>query len=121
MTIDTTPAPSRRVSRAAAVTLGLALGSLAAPAHAAPPTSWENTQNGSFLEHLLILGGIPLAIIAVVTLLVYLPSMVRGHSSEPAVAFRERSEWFGGPRRGVDATTESSTEQSDKGGASARW
>jgi len=69
----------------------------------------------------LVLGGIPLAVILLLTLLVYLPSMMRGQSSEPALAFQERSEWFGGPRKGVDAAPGSSDTDEDKGGAGGRW
>jgi hypothetical protein len=124
MTIDTTSPRSRRLRRTAAVTLGVALGSLAVPAHAAPPETWPEPDNGSVLDNLLFLVGVPLAIILVVTLLVYLPSMMRSQSSQPALAFRERPEWFGGPRKGVTGSTAMSTDStdtSDKGGASARW
>jgi hypothetical protein len=112
---------ARAVVRPFVVLLGLALGSLATPALATPPESWENTDNGSALGLLLILGGIPLAITLLLALLVYLPSMMRGQSSEPALAFQERSEWFGGPRTGVEGTQESATHGEDKGGAGGRW
>jgi hypothetical protein len=125
MTIDTTPPRSRRLSRTAAVTLGLTLGSLAAPAIAAPPEAWDEPDNGSMLNNLLFLVGVPVLVFLVLALLVYLPSMMRRQSTEPALAFRDRPEWFGGPRKGVSgATAASETNQSDsagKGGASARW
>ena len=130
MTIDTTPAWSRRLSRTAAVTLGLTLGSLAAPALAAPPEAWAEPDNGSLLDNLLFLVGVPILVFVVLTLLVYLPSMMRRQSTEPALAFRDRPEWFGGPRKGVSgasasgvdhAGTPDSPNSSDKGGASARW
>ena len=109
----------RHVTRATVVTLGLVLGSLSAPAWAAAPTSWEPDPPVSTLHYLLIFFGIPLAIAAVLFLLVYLPSMTRGHSTEPALAFHKESEWFGGPRKGLD---ESSQESADNtGGAGARW
>ncbi len=132
MTIDTKASPTRRALRAAAVSTGLALGSLAVPALAAPPDSdpWRGEEDPSTLQDLLFLVGVPVAVFLVVTLLVYLPSMMRRGSSEPALAFRERPEWFGGPRKGLDATktTDTSTgshaagpEETGKGGASARW
>jgi hypothetical protein len=127
MTIDTKPALMRRVVRASAVTAGLALGSLVTPALAAPPDGgpWEQTDSGSSLQTLAFLLGVPLLVFLVLALLTYLPSMVRGQSSEPALAFGEKPEWFGGPRKGVDAarsgSTAADTEQTDKGGASARW
>ena len=126
MTIDTNPAVARRVLRASAVTLGLALGTLAAPALAAPPDTdtWEQSDSGALINDLLFLIGVPVLVFVVLALLVYLPSMVRRQSSEPALAFGERPEWFGGPRKGVDsAAGDDGNEEraSDKGGASARW
>jgi hypothetical protein len=112
---------ARAVVRPLVVLLGLVAGSLAAPALATPPESWEDPDNGSALELLLILGGIPLAIILLLALMVYLPSMMRGQSSEPALAFQERSEWFGGPRKGVEATEQPAGQGEDKGGAGGRW
>jgi hypothetical protein len=109
----------RHVTRATVVTLGLVLGSLSTPAFAAAPTSWEPDPDVSTLHYQLIFFGIPLAIGAVLFLLVYLPSMTKGHSTEPALAFHKDSEWFGGPRKGLD---ESSQESADNtGGAGARW
>jgi MFS family permease len=125
MTIDTKAPQSRRPLRAAAVTLGLVLGSLAAPALAAPPDTdpWQGDGEGSrsLLDDLLFLVGVPVLVFLVVALLVYLPSMMRRQSTEPALAFRERTEWFGGPRKGVDATDQSTEHAEEKGGASARW
>ncbi len=127
MTIDTNTAPARRVMRGSAVALGLTLGSLAAPALASPPDAWEHPDNGPLLDSLLFLLGVPLLVFVVLALLVYLPSMIRRQSPEPALAFGERPEWFGGPRKGVDSaagadsTAADSEQPSDKGGASARW
>jgi hypothetical protein len=100
---------------------GLALGSLASPAFASPPADWSDSTRDGPLDFLLVIVGIPLAVILVITLLVYLPSMIRGRSTEPAVVFHDRSEWFGGPREAPDATGSTSEESQDRGGASARW
>ena len=125
VTIDMFATAFRRaaavVARPAAVLLGLFLGFLAAPAAATAPETWSDPDNGSVLENLLILVGIPLAVILLVALLVYLPSMIRGQSSEPALAFQDRSEWFGGPRKGVEATKSGSGSDQDKGGVGGRW
>ena len=64
--------------RLAVLTTGLALGTAASPAFAEPPTAWEQAEDPSALEFLTVLVGIPLAIIAVLALLTYLPSMIRG-------------------------------------------
>jgi len=138
VTIDKPPRLStltRPGLRGAAVGLGVLLGSAAAPALASPPDGWENSVNESLLTALLKLVGIPLLVMAVVALLVYLPGMVRGQSTDPALVFSQRAEWFGGPRTGVDAvdrpegsgggaatsTPSVETPASSKGGASARW
>ena len=117
------PTASRRVLRASTLAVGISLAALASPAHAVPPDAWEDPDNGSMLEQLLILVGIPLLIIAVITLLTYLPSLTRKKSSQPSHAFQERSEWMGGPRKGIDAADGSTAEESSssRGGASGSW
>ena len=113
--------------RAGAVTLGVLLGSWAATAVAAPPEGWENATNDSMLVSLLKLLGIPLVVIAVITLLTYLPRIRRGGRSaaDPNSYFSEHSEWFGGPRttpealEGCSVATEG--QVTTGGGASARW
>jgi len=117
-------AARRRARRAGAVTAGLLLGSWAASATAAPPEGWENSLNESMLMSLLKLLGIPLLVAAVVTLLVYLPSMMRGRGgADPTTYFSEHSEWFGGPRTSPEAVESgtASGEHKALGGASARW
>lgn len=119
------PSPARRnVLRVSAVAFGLAAGLTAAPAYAEPPTTsfWEDAEDPSALEFLAIFVGAPFAIFAVLALLVYLPSMMRGQSSEPALVFAQKSEWFGGPRKKPGA--EDQDEQTDReptGGAGAQW
>jgi len=118
---------ARRGLRAGAVSTGLVLGSWVVTVAAAPPEGWENSNNDSMLVSLLKLFGIPVAVIAVVTLLTYLPLLMRGGrgSADPASWFAEHSEWFGGPRTTPEAleghagTTES--QVATRGGASARW
>ena len=109
----------RRAARAFVVALGLALTVVATPAVAAPPDTWDNADNGPLLNDLLFLIGVPLAVIAVVTLLTYLPSLIHGQSSQSGPSFQD-PEWFGGPRAGVDAAG-SGDEETSKGGAGAQW
>jgi hypothetical protein len=122
MHADQTSSAARTARRVAVVALGLAAGLTATPAYAEPPTTpfWEEAQDPSALEFLIIFVGAPAAIIAVLALLVYLPSMMRGRSSEPALVFAERSEWFGGPRKKPDAEDEQA-EREPTGGAGAQW
>lgn len=124
METETNPSIVRNLTRGAVVTAGLAMGALASPAVAAPPTTWEDPDNGSILDMLLLLVGAPLAVIAVIVLLTYLPSMIGSRSTGSSVAFQEKPEWFGGPRQGTEAAAETTTDdrqETDRGGASARW
>ena len=112
----------RRAVRAGAVLSGLSVALVAAPASASPPQTWDDPDQGPLLETLAFLLGVPLLVFLLITLAVYLPSMMRGRSTEPALAFQDRNEWFGGPRKGLDpATTVSSEDRDPKGGASAQW
>jgi hypothetical protein len=103
--------------RAVTLSLGAALGSLAVPAAAVPDSSsWSDPGNPSLMGSLLLIGGPVLAIIAVLAVLTYLPSMMsRGRSGE--IAYND-PEWFGGPRTGVKDDVESARET---GGSSGRW
>jgi hypothetical protein len=123
VTIDMEATVVRRAARIGAVVAGVSMAMVATPASASPPESWPDPDNSSLLQLVAVLGGTTLVIFAVVTLLVYLPSMMNKQSGEPAHAFQESNEWFGGPRRGVDATAGAPAAQDAeaKGGASARW
>jgi hypothetical protein len=122
VTIDMKTTLSRPLVRAGAVLGGLSVALVASPASAAPPQTWDDPDQEPLLQTLAFLVGIPLLVIALVWLAVYLPSMMRGQSTEPALAFQERNEWFGGPRKGLDSTTAVSSEDREpKGGASAQW
>lgn len=112
----------RRLCRAGAVLSGLSLALVAVPASAAPPQTWDDPDQEPLLGTLAFLVGVPLLVIALVTLAVYLPSMMRGQSTEPALAFHDRNEWFGGPRKGLDsATSVPAEDHAPRGGGSARW
>jgi hypothetical protein len=112
----------RRLIRGGAALSGLSLAMIAVPASASPPQTWEDPDSEPLLQTLGFLIGVPLLVIALVTLAVYLPSMMRGQSTEPALAFHDRKEWFGGPRRGLDSATSVPAEDNGpKGGGSAQW
>ena len=103
------------VRRATAVVLGATLGSLAVPA-LATPESWTDPDNPSLMGSLILIGAPVLAIIAILTLLTYLPSMMgRGGSGD--LSYND-PEWFGGPRTGVRTDAETPT---DTGGSGGRW
>jgi hypothetical protein len=97
-----------------------------APALADAPDTWPQPPHVSVLHVLVLLGAVPLGLFVLITLLVYLPSTVRGQRYQPGLAWRNESEWFGGPRDGVEAADHvepAAIEASDRdrGGASARW
>jgi len=109
----------------AVITVAVALPlTYAGAASADVPEGWSDPEKVSLLHALLVLGGIPLAVIVLLALAVYLPSVVRGESVSPAGA-RADDEWFGGRR---DATKARESGRSDAGasaqetgGASGSW
>lgn len=116
----------RRVCRAAALVPAVVVLTATAPALADRPETWTDPDPVGALWPLILLVGVPLGLFAVITLLVYVPSMARGEKYTPGLAWRNENEWFGGPRGGVEAadTVEPAGAQDDeheRGGASARW
>jgi hypothetical protein len=115
----------RRAARAIALTPAILLVTATAPALATAPDQWPKDPPVDKLHALLVLGGIPLGLFVLITLLVYLPSMIRGERYQPGLAWRNEPEWFGGPSAGVAAADKTAPEQiegdKDRGGASANW
>lgn len=99
-------------------------------AFADAPEQWQDNGPVSPLHVLLVLAVIPIGLFLLIVLLVYLPSMSRGHSYRPGQAWRNEPEWFGGPRGGVEAADQqpaavgsgsADTAETERGGASGRW
>jgi hypothetical protein len=123
----------RRALRVGAVAVPAASLLLASPAVAAPPTSWNDPAPMSLLHALLVFGGIPLALMAGITLLVMAPSLIRGDRQQRGVSSWTEPQWFGGPADAVPAgpvargeiegghESEPARETESAGGASARW
>ena len=120
----------RRAATLLTLVPALLMTSLTGTALADPPVQWENNPPASPLHVILILVVIPVALFALITLLVYLPSMGKGESYQPGQPWRSEPEWFGGPRGGVQAAdrTEqplsvggSADHRDERGGASGRW
>lgn len=104
----------------AATSAALMLGTsmlAAGPAAAQPPNGWEVADHQSAMHYLALLVIFPLGIAAVLALLVYLPSMIKGRSTDLVLASDHR-DWFGGPR---EASPAADSGVSETGGASARW
>ncbi len=109
----------RRLARSFALAL-FAVPLLGAPAYAKPPQGWSDPEPVNGLHALLVLGGIPLALFVVISVLAMAPSWVRGERAAHATG---ESEWFGGPRTGI-AELEAPSDQTDEhrtGGASGGW
>jgi hypothetical protein len=122
----------RRAARLLALTPAIVVTTAPGLAFADPPAQWEDNPSVSPLYVLMVMVAIPLALFLLIWLLVYIPSMARGERYKPGQAWRSQPEWFGGPRRGVDALeggeqqhavgAGASDEHGEtRGGASARW
>ena len=103
--------------RAAVLTVGLATPVvasvlMASPAGAEVPEGWSDPEPVSGLHALLVLGGIPL--------LVIIPSLIRGEGLKPGQPALE-NQWLGGPRKTTAELAGPDSEESEAGGASARW
>ncbi len=93
---------------------------LAAPASADVPEGWPTNDSVETLHVLAVLVGIPLLLALVISVLVYLPSLLRGESVAPGGAAAE-DQWLGGPRKAAGELAAPDAEDSAAGGAGARW
>jgi hypothetical protein len=127
--VTTHQAPLRTLLRRAVLALAaslVAVVALPATAMADTPAAWEKAPHVSGLEFLLVLVLIPLGIALVISVLAVLPSLIHDRGYEPGQSWRAEAEWFGGPRKGVDAADDLSpkqieTAESGRGGTSAEW
>ncbi len=116
---------ARRAALAASVGV-FALLSVPAAAFADTPSTWAKEAHVSGLQYLVVLVLIPLGLFIAITLFAALPSMISDKGYEPGQAWRSEPEWFGGPRKGVEAADELSPAQieaaeTDQGGTSGKW
>jgi hypothetical protein len=110
----------------AVVAAVVAVVALPAVALGDTPADWEKVPHVSGLEFLLVLVLIPVGIGLVITVLTILPSLIHDRGYEPGQSWRAEAEWFGGPRKGVDAAEDLSEKQieaaeSGRGGTSGEW
>lgn len=101
------------------VTGGL-LALAAAPAGANVPEGWSEPDKVDAVEATLLLVGIPLGLFLIITLLVLVPSLVRGERFTVG-GQATADQWFGGPSKGTAELPAPDNEDSQAGGASARW
>ena len=94
---------------------------VAGPAGADVPEGWtDESESVDPLHALLVLGGIPLLIFVVITLLVVIPGVIKGERFTPGGQATE-DQWFGGPSKGTAELPAPDNEESNAGGASGRW
>ena len=103
-------------------TVAILAGSLvllaSGPAGADTPEGWPVADKVDPVHALLVLGGIPLLLIAVIAVLV----MVRGRAGRVGPAGGHAVDlWFGGPRQATAEPPAADAAESGSGGASARW
>lgn len=110
---------ARRGAVLASVAGAVVLG-LAGPASADVPEGWSDPAPVSPLHALLLLGGVPLLLFVVIALLVLVPGLMKGERLTPGAASHE-DQWFGGPRSGTAELAAPDNDESQAGGASARW
>jgi hypothetical protein len=86
------------------------------------PVGWggEEDRGVNMVHALLYLGGVPLLAFILITVAVYVPSIVRGERVAPGHAPVE-NQWLGGPRTGTAELKGRESEDEDAGGASGRW
>lgn len=122
-------APKTRPLRRAAVALSVGVFAavlLPSVAFADTPAAWEDSPHVSGLQYLVVLLLIPAGLFVVISILAALPSMISDKGYEPGQSWRSEPEWFGGPRKGVEAADEVTTDQiaaseSERGGTSGTW
>jgi hypothetical protein len=84
------------------------------------PGNWEAKPDIDVLEALLVLGGIPLLIFVVVTVLFVAPALARGEDLSPN-ALEPENQWLGGPRKSSGELAAPDAEGSKAGGAGGSW
>ncbi|GAA2015978.1 hypothetical protein GCM10009719_28610 [Nocardioides kribbensis] len=93
---------------------------LAGPASADVPVGWSDPDAVDPLHAILVLGGIPLLMLIALVAMIYVPPLVRGERIAPG-APPVQNQWIGGPRKTTAELAAPDTDESQAGGARARW
>ena len=102
------------------LTAGTLVLAASAPAGADVPEGWETPDPVDPAHALLVLGGIPLLLFVVITLLVLAQGRGRGEQATVTGHVAE-DHWVGGPRQGTAELPGPAEGDSGAGGTSARW
>jgi hypothetical protein len=108
----------RHVARAASVGVVASVLLVAGPAGANTPEGWSDPEPVDRLEAVALLAGVPLLLIALISLAVYLPSLAARGEGRTGTPERE---WFGGPRKSIEELSAPDGSDSKAGGARVRW
>lgn len=100
--------------------LGGVIASSAALVPLDVPVGWSDPPDVNMVHALLLFGGVTLLLFVVITVAVYVPSLVRGEPITPGAPALE-NHWLGGPRAGTAELSSPSGEDTETGGASGRW
>lgn len=84
------------------------------------PGSWESKPDVDDLQALLLLGGVPLLVFVVITLLFVAPALARGEDLSPD-ALEPENQWLGGPRKSGRELAAPDAPDSKAGGAGGSW
>ena len=84
------------------------------------PVGWSEPEDVNMFHALLLLVGVPLLLFILITVAVYLPSIIRGERIAPGQPPVE-NQWLGGPRTGTAELKGPESEDAEAGGASGRW
>ncbi|NPC97752.1 hypothetical protein [Nocardioides sp. zg-DK7169] len=122
MTTQTVPSRRSTLVRRSSVVLltTTALLAIAGPARADVPEGWSNPEAVDTWTAVLLFVLLPVGMALVITLLCYLPAIIRGERLTPGAPHIE-NQWIGGPREGTAELAAPDGESSEAGGASARW
>ncbi|WGX95297.1 hypothetical protein [Nocardioides sp. L-11A] len=82
--------------------------------------SWEPKPDIDVLNAWLYLGGVPLLVFIVITLLYVAPALARGENLG-ITALEPESQWLGGPRKAAGELAAPDSEDSKAGGAGGSW
>ena len=110
----------------AASLLAVLSGVLLDAASADTPEGWAKAPPVSGFDYLVVLFLIPLGLALVISFLAFIPTLVGDHGYQPGQSWRGESEWFGGPRKGIAAADEVTSDRleaasTDTGSTSGRW
>lgn len=105
---------------ASAVLVLVGAGAASADTPEPRPGSWEPKPDVDLLDAFLLLGGVPLLVFVVITLLYVGPALARGEDLSPD-AMQPESQWLGGPRKAAGELAAPDSEDSKAGGAGGSW